>query len=57
MKEPMSLTKALKDFFGFKPDQNLSGFVAEVKALTAEDRAYFKAGLEQNGYTITEGAN
>lgn len=51
-KEPMGLTSAMMDSFGRKPDQTLSGFAAEVKALTEADKAEIKAGLEANGYII-----
>jgi hypothetical protein len=47
----MSFTKACKEYFGYKPGQNLAGFMDELKALTAEDKAYFtklfpSAGIE-----------
>lgn len=52
MPKQMSFAVAMKDFFGLKEGQNSSGFMQEIKALDAADRAYFKAGLEQNGYEI-----
>lgn len=48
-----TFTVAMKEFFGFLPGQTLQEFGAEIKKLTQEDRDYFKAGLEQNGYQIT----
>lgn len=51
-----SFTKAMMQFFGKLPGQTLAGFKQELDSLTAEDRAYFKAGLEQNGYIIEESA-
>jgi hypothetical protein len=48
-----SLTKALKEYFGFKPGQNLTDFMAEIKALTTEDREYFKREFAKVGYEIT----
>lgn len=48
----LSFVSAMKDFFGFLPGQTLTQFAAELKALSPGDRAYFKAGLEQNGYKI-----
>ena len=48
-----SFLAAMKDFFGMQPGQSLKDFGAELKKLTDEDRAEFKAGLEANGYTIT----
>jgi len=50
---PKSLVGALRDFFGLKPEQTLSGFMAEVKALNEAERAFFKTELEKAGYTIT----
>lgn len=52
MKKEMTFAAAMKDFFGFKPEQTLQQFMAEIKELTAEDKTYFIAGLEQNGYKI-----
>lgn len=48
----MSLTAACKDYFGYKPGQTLGEFMAEVKALTTEDRAYFKREFLVAGYEI-----
>ena len=49
--QTMTITKALKEYFGFKPGQNLTEFMQEIKALSPEDRAYFvrefaKVGIE-----------
>ncbi len=52
--QPKSFTSAMKDYFGFKPEQTLGGFVAELKQLTEEDKKFFKAGLIAVGYTITD---
>ena len=49
---PMSFVMAMKDFFGMKPGQKLGEFSNELKALDEKDRAYFKKGLEDNGYII-----
>ncbi len=49
-----TLMKALKEYFGFKPGQNLTDFMAEIKALTPEDRAYFKREFAKVGYEIIE---
>lgn len=48
----MTFAVAMKDFFGILPGQKLSNFMDELKALTVEDKTYFKVGLEQNGYEI-----
>lgn len=52
--EKVTFTKAMMQFFGKLPGQTLGQFAEELKALTAEDRAYFKAGLEQNGFAVAE---
>lgn len=53
MPKEMTFAIAMKDFFGLKPGQNMAGFIAEMQALDQADRAYFRAGLEANGYKIT----
>ena len=53
MPMPMSFPAAMKHFFGLKPGQVLKEFMVELRTLDDADRAYFKAGLEQNGYEIT----
>lgn len=53
MDKNMSFMGAMRHFFGMLPDQKLTEFAAEIKALSPEDRAYFQAGLEANGYVIT----
>ena len=53
MKE-MSLVTACIDFFGLKPGQDRMGFMKdEYKKLTPADRDEIAAGLEKNGYKIT----
>lgn len=49
-----SLVKALKEYFGFRPGQNLTDFMTEIKALTEEDRAYFKREFVKVGYEIAD---
>lgn len=48
----MGLTVALRDFFGLKPGQTLGEFAAEIRQLTADDKAFFKTHLEAAGYVI-----
>lgn len=48
----MTFTKAVKEYFGFKPGQNLTGFMDEIKALTADDRAYFAREFAKIGIEI-----
>jgi hypothetical protein len=49
---PMSLAMALKDFFGFLPEQTINSFMLELKALDDADRAYFRKALQERGYNI-----
>lgn len=56
MAKQMTFIVAMKDFFGLKPGQNAADFMKEVRALDDADRAYFKAGLEKNGYEIVQAA-
>jgi hypothetical protein len=42
----------MKDYFGFLPGQNMTAFFAELKALSAEDREWFKANLLSVGYQV-----
>ena len=53
-KKLMTYPMAMKDFFGLLPGTTLKDFLAEMKTLDEKDKAFFKAGLEQNGYTIKE---
>jgi hypothetical protein len=50
--QQMTFTKALKEYFGFKPGQNLTEFMGEIKALTIEDREYFKREFAKVGIEI-----
>ena len=43
----MKFVVACKKFFDKKPDQTLSGFLQEVKALTPEDKQELKPLLEK----------
>lgn len=49
----LSFVAACKDFFGFKPNQTLSEFMAEIKQLTVEDRADLTKEFKRVGYDIT----
>lgn len=53
MKKPMTFSVAMRDFFGQLPGQTPAGFLAELKALDATDKAYFSALLTGAGYEIT----
>jgi hypothetical protein len=52
MAKQMSLTAALKDYFGYKPGQTLGEFMAECKALTDSDKAWLKKEFAKVGYEI-----
>ena len=47
-----SFAAAMKDYFGFAPDQNLGAFAAEVKGLSDKDKAEFKSMLQGVGYNF-----
>lgn len=44
-----SFTQACRTFFGFQPDQKLSGFAAEIKALSHKDKVEIADGLRKAG--------
>lgn len=48
--EPMGYIAAMRQFFGLN-GKTLPEFAAELRA-TKDDRDFFIAGLEQNGYVI-----
>ena len=48
----MPFISAMKNYFGIKSGQTSLEFMAEIKALTAEDREWFKANLPKVGYEI-----
>lgn len=50
--QQMTFTKAINEFFGKKPGQSISEFMLEIKALTPEDRDYFKREFAKIGYEI-----
>lgn len=43
---------ACRHYFGLKPQQTLSEFAQEVKALSDEDRAWFKREFVKVGYEV-----
>lgn len=51
--QTMTITTACKSYFGYKPGQTLGEFMAEVKALTPDDREYFKREFVKVGIEIT----
>ena len=49
----MSFAAAMRDYFGDRPGATGPGaFLAELKALTFEDRAWFRQHLPSVGYEI-----
>lgn len=43
----------IRSYFGFQPGQNLTGFMAEIKALTPEDKTELALGAAaQLGYSV-----
>lgn len=52
----LTFVAAMKDYFGLLPNETNTGFVAEIKALTPEDRAYFTTLLSTVGYEVVSAA-
>ena len=54
MTKEYSLAMAIRDFFGYRTGQTAMDFMGEMKALNADDKAEFKAGLIRTGYKIKD---
>jgi hypothetical protein len=54
MEQAISLSVAMKDFFGLQPGQKVMDFAQELKALTPEDKAEIRAEFEKLGIKIKE---
>lgn len=52
--KPGTFVSALRHFFGIRPGTTLTDFSAELKALSASDRAELAQGLRDNGYPIPQ---
>lgn len=52
----MQFTAAMKDFFGFKEGQGLKDFHAEIKALSDDEKQWFRVNLEATGDYLIENA-
>ena len=52
----MTFVAAMKDYFGYKTGQTPTSFMQEMKALTDEDKAWFRANLPSVGYEIVNAA-
>ena len=48
----LSFPIAMKEFFGYRPGTGLKEFQEEIKALSPNDKAFFRAGLLQNGFLL-----
>lgn len=48
----ISFTKAINDFFGKRPGQTLMELQAEIKALSPDDRTYFKREFAKIGIEV-----
>jgi hypothetical protein len=56
MSKQMTFVAAMRDYFGFNrggEKGTTSSFLAELKALTDDDKAWFRKNLETVGYEIT----
>ena len=51
MKE-MSFLAAMRDYFGFREGEGLAQFNQEIKALSLEERAWFRENLWKVGYKV-----
>lgn len=54
--QQMTFTKAIVEFFGKKEGQSPGQLMQEIKALTPEDRAYFKREFVKVGIEIVDAA-
>jgi hypothetical protein len=52
MAKQMTFVAAMRDYFGLKPGQAPASFLQEMKALTDNDKAWFRAELPKVGYEI-----
>ena len=53
MIEQSSYMAAMRTYFGLQPGQTAHSFLLEMKALTEDDNAWFRAQLLQVGYQIS----
>ena len=50
----MSFVAAMKDYFGLRDGQTPMDFLKEIKALTDDDKAWFRANLPSVGYEVVD---
>lgn len=57
-RKPVSFVMTCRDFFGMKEGQSIGAFASEIKTVSPDPAlyAFFKSGLEQNGYVIQDRA-
>jgi len=48
----MTFLSAMREYFGMKASQTAMEFMQEIKALTSEERDWFKVNLATVGYNI-----
>lgn len=49
----MPYAAAMKHYFGLHPGQTLGQFMVELRALSDEEKAWFRDNLSQVGYLVT----
>ena len=57
MTKQMTFAAAMRDYFGFQPNTGVSQFMVELKALTDEDKKWFRENLPKVGYEIVNSAS
>jgi hypothetical protein len=50
----MSFIQAMKDYFGLQEGKSNVDFLREIKALTIEDKKWFRENLPKVGYKIVD---
>lgn len=48
----LTFVAAMKDYFGLLPNETNIGFMAEIKALSPDERAHFTTLLATVGYEV-----
>jgi hypothetical protein len=50
----MSFVLAMKDYFGLKEGETAMGFMQEMRALSDDDKKWFRENLPSVGYKIVD---
>lgn len=53
MAKKLAFIAAMKDYFGYHPNQTPMDFLKEVRALDDAEKAYFIQALKSVGYEVT----